>query len=122
MGGGKAVVGKTHLDISDLILVGEGAIENIKKRGKAEVGDKTLLDTLVPAVEAFRQAVEGGKDLPVAVAAAMAAAEEGMKATVNMKARFGRAQWFQEGSIGIQDGGATAMYYMIKSFADNLSI
>ena len=121
MGGGRAVVGKTRLDMPDLVLVGERAIENIRKRGKAEAGDKTVLDTLIPAVEALRREVENGTDPSTAVTAGVAAAEEGMKATVNMKAKFGRAQWFQEKSIGIQDGGATAMYYMIRSFADKMS-
>lgn len=118
MGGGKAVVGKEALGLGDLVLVGEGAVENIKKRGKAEAGDKTLLDALIPAVESLKGSA--GQDYKRALNAAVKSAEEGMKATVDMKAKFGRAQWFQEGSIGVQDGGATAMYYMIKSFADNL--
>jgi dihydroxyacetone kinase-like protein len=122
MGGGKAVAGKIQLDMPDLVLVGEAVIENIKKRGKAEAGDKTVLDTLIPAVEAFRREVESRTDISTAVTAAVTAAEEGMKATTKMKAKFGRAQWFQERSIGIQDGGATAIYYMIKSFAGKMSV
>lgn len=120
MGGGQAVRGITQLELESLVLIGEGAIANIKKRGKAEAGDKTLLDTLIPAVETLKTEITGGADKQTAIAAAAKAAEEGMKATIGMKARFGRAQWFQEGSIGVQDGGATAMYYIIKSFAENL--
>ena len=120
LGGGKAVMGKTQLGASDLVLIGEGAIENIKKRGKAEVGDKTVLDAIVPAVETLKMELAHGSDARTAVAAAAEAAEDGMKATVNMKAKFGRAKWFQESSIGVQDGGATAMYYMIASFARHL--
>jgi len=119
MGGGKAVTGKEKLSLEDLILVGEGAVENIKKRGKAEAGDKTLLDALIPAVEALKNAADS--DGKKALDDAVKSAEDGMKATVNMKAKFGRAQWFQEGSVGVQDGGATAIYFMIKSFAEHIS-
>jgi phosphoenolpyruvate---glycerone phosphotransferase subunit DhaL len=120
MGGGKAVMGKTTIDTSSLILAGEGAIDNIKKRGKAEAGDKTLLDTLIPAVETLKNEMLKKSDIKVMFTKVVKAAEAGMKATINMKAKFGRAQWFHEGSIGIQDGGATAMFFIIKSFAENL--
>jgi dihydroxyacetone kinase len=118
MGGGKAVVGKEEIGLNELVLIGEGAVENIKKRGKAEAGDKTLLDALIPAVETLK--ISTGPDEKQALDAAVSAAEEGVKATVNMKAKFGRAQWFQEGSVGVQDGGATAIYYIIKSFAEHI--
>ncbi len=120
IGGGKAVMCKTSLDTGDLVLVGEGAIENIKKRGKAEAGDKTLLDSLIPAVNTLKKEISAGTELHHAIKSIVKAAEEGMKSTANMKAKFGRAQWFQDGNIGIQDGGATAMYYLIKSFLENL--
>ncbi len=119
MGAGKAIFGKKPVEIKDLALMGDGAIESIKKRGKAEVGDKTVIDALVPAVETFKK--ENGKgDAKAALAAAVKAAEAGMKATANMKAKFGRAKWFQEKSVGVQDGGATALYYMIESFVRHL--
>ena len=120
MGGGKAVVGKERIGLNELILVGEGAVANIKKRGKAEAGDKTLLDALIPAVETLKNDITGGSNEKESLDTAVKSAEDGMKATVNMKAKFGRAQWFQEGSIGVQDAGATAIYYMIKSFAEQL--
>lgn len=122
MGGGKAVTGKEQLDIEDLVMVGEGALENIRKRGKAEAGDKTLLDALIPSVETLKKQSTEGIDDREALRAAVNAAEQGMKATVNMKAKFGRVQWFREGSIGIQDAGATAIYFIIKSFADNMPV
>jgi dihydroxyacetone kinase-like protein len=118
MGGGKAVIGKEEIGLNDLLLIGEGAIENIKKRGKAEAGDKTLLDALIPAVESLKNSA--GLDNKRALESAVKSAEDGMKATVTMKAKFGRAQWFQEGSVGVQDGGATAIYYIIKSFAEHI--
>ena len=120
MGGGRAMMGKTRISIEDLVLIGEAAVENIKKRGKAEVGDKTVIDTLIPALETLKRENARGADTQAALEASIKAARDGMEATVNMKAKFGRAQWFHERSIGVQDGGATAMYYMMKSFTENL--
>ena len=118
MGAGKALTGTESVTLENLVIAGEGAIENVKKRGKAEAGDKTLLDVLIPAVETLRAQIASGSDAATAMNAVVQAAEEGMKSTVTMKAKFGRAQWFQNGSIGIQDGGATAAYYLIKAFAE----
>ncbi len=59
MGGGKAVMGKTEIGPPDLVLIGEGAIANIQKRGRAEVGGKTLLDTIVPAVIMLKKEMGG---------------------------------------------------------------
>ncbi|MBN2075600.1 MAG: dihydroxyacetone kinase subunit L [Dehalococcoidales bacterium] len=120
MGGGKAVVGKEKIGLNELILIGEGAVENIKKRGKAEAGDKTLLDALIPAVERLKKDIAGGMNEKELLESAVKSAEDGMKSTVDMKAKFGRAQWFKEGSVGVQDGGATAIFYMIKSFAEHM--
>ena len=120
MGGGKAVVGKEKIGVNELIMIGEGAVENIKKRGKAEAGDKTLLDALIPAVGRLKDNTAGGINEQESLESAVKSAEDGMKSTVDMKAKFGRAQWFQEGSVGVQDGGATAIFYMIKSFAEHL--
>ena len=117
MGAGKKVIGKDAISVSDLVLIGEGAVEKIQEKGKASVGDKTVLDSLVPALETLRKELTSGSDPKSAIVAAVKAAEEGMKATVNMKAKVGRAKMFQNNSIGIQDGGATAMYYIIESFS-----
>ena len=122
MGGGKAVMGKTQLVLEDFVAVGEGAVDAIMKRGKANVGDKTVLDALVPAVETLKREKSAETPEKEAIAAVVKAAEEGMKSTVDMQAKFGRAQWFKDGSIGVQDGGATAMYYLIKSIADNIQL
>lgn len=120
IGGGKAVAGKTVLDFNDLALLGDSAIDNIKKRGKAEVGGKTLLDSLVPSVNTFKDEIERGCDVKTAFSSAVNAAYEGMMATRNMKARYGRAACFQDSSVGLQDAGATAVYYMIESFTRHI--
>ena len=116
MESGKAYLGKKEIDIRDLATIGKGAVDGVKKRGKAELGDKTMLDSLVPAVEAFQQELAKSDDPKAALDAAVKAAESGMKATVNMKAKHSRASWHQRDSIGVQDAGATAMYYLIESF------
>lgn len=121
IGGGKAVLGKTHLDLHDLVLVAEGAVQNIKKRGKAEVGGKTLLDVIVPSTSTLKEQAAKIEDIKGVISAAVDAAKEGLDSTITMKARFGRAAIFQDSSIGIQDAGGTAVYYMIESFARHLN-
>ena len=120
MEAGKASLGKRELSVEDLIAVGNGAVDGIKKRGKAEIGDKTMLDSLVPAVAVFEQELAKGTEPKAALNAAVKAAESGMKATIKMKAKHSRASWHQEDSIGVQDAGATAMYYIIESFVRHL--
>jgi len=120
MGAGKVAMGKEKIEIEDLGLMADSAVDGIKKRGKAEVGDKTMLDCLVPAVEAFKKELAGGVNPEVALKAAVTAAEEGMKATIPMMSKRGRASWHRENTIGVQDAGATAMYYLIESFVRHL--
>jgi dihydroxyacetone kinase-like protein len=118
LGAGKAVVGKTSVGLGDWVAMGQSGALSIQSRGKASVGDKTLLDSLVPAVEALEAEARKGSGERAAVRAALQAAEEGMKATTGMVAKCGRARAFQERSVGVQDAGATAMFYMIKAFAE----
>jgi len=91
------------------------------KRGRAEVGDKTMLDSLVPAVEAFQGNFKGGGNVIEALKAAASAAESGMQATANMRAKVGRGSYRQDGTIGVHDGGAAAIYYLIESFTRHLN-
>lgn len=118
---GKAVSGKRVVGLEDLVSMGLGAVEGIKRMGKAEVGDKTMLDSLVPAVEAFQKEVDGHTELARAFRAAVVAGETGMRATTEMTAKRGRASWRREESSGAQDAGATAIYYLIQSFAKHAS-
>ncbi len=120
MGAGKAVLNKTEVTVVDLIAMGNAAIDGIKKRGKAEVGDKTMLDSLVPAVDTFQRFFNEKEDIVEALKAAVSAAEAGMLATDHMKAKFGRGSWRPDGTVGKRDGGAAAFYFMIESFARHL--
>ncbi len=115
---GMAVGNKDALTPEDVLKMFEAALEGVKQRGKAELGDKTMVDALTPAVEAMRQALAEGADLATALDKAVAAAEEGMKATIPLVARKGRASYLGERSAGHQDPGATSTYLLFKSAAE----
>jgi phosphoenolpyruvate---glycerone phosphotransferase subunit DhaL len=121
MEAGKVVLGHKEIEFKDLLLLGRSAVEGVKKRGKAEVGDKTLLDALVPAVEAFGEGLAKEKDYNIVLADVVKAAKAGAEATKQMKAKYSRASYRQDGAMGLQDAGATAIYYLIESFAQSLS-
>jgi phosphoenolpyruvate---glycerone phosphotransferase subunit DhaL len=92
-------------------------LEGVQSRGKAEPGDKTMVDALIPAVEAL----ESASDLDGGLRAAAQAAEQGMKATIPLVARKGRASYLGERSKDHQDPGATSTYYLFKSAAEALT-
>lgn len=94
----------------------EAALGGIKQRGKAEVGDKTLVDALTPAVEAAKEAAGEGSVADVLRAAA-GAAEEGAESTVPMTARRGRASYLGARAEGHQDPGATSTYMLLDAAA-----
>jgi dihydroxyacetone kinase-like protein len=116
MEAGKACIGREELTAQDIALIGQGAVDGIKKRGKAEIGEKTVLDPLVPAVEAFKEDLAQNSDISLAVESAVKAAKKGMEATIEMRAKHSRASWRTDGGVGVQDAGATAMYYLIEAF------
>ena len=121
MRAGMAVQGKEALSDEDVVRAFEAAVEGVKMRGKATTGEKTMLDALVPALEAMKQTLANGGDLHAAFEAAAAAAEEGMKATIPMLATKGRASYLGERSIGHQDPGATSSYLMLKTAAETFN-
>jgi phosphoenolpyruvate---glycerone phosphotransferase subunit DhaL len=87
----------------------EKALAGILQRGKANLGDKTMVDSLQPAVEAYQGALKSGKPFAEALLAASNAAEKGMEATIPLLAKKGRASYLGERSIGHQDPGATSV-------------
>jgi dihydroxyacetone kinase-like protein len=87
-------------------------------RGKAELGDKTMVDALTPAVNSLKQSVQENQALAVALRASAAAAKEGMLATTPLVARKGRASYLGERSAGHQDPGATSSYMILQAAAD----
>jgi len=91
------------------------ALAAIQELGAAEVGDKTIVDALAPAVAALQTAVDAGEPLARALEAAAAAAEAGARATVPLQARKGRASYLGERSIGHQDPGATSTALIMRA-------
>ncbi|MFP4055234.1 MAG: dihydroxyacetone kinase subunit DhaL [Candidatus Brocadiia bacterium] len=118
MGMAEAVGDKEALDAQDLAATFEAGLAAVQKRTRAQVGDKTLLDALVPAVEALRQYDHCGDDVAAALQQAAEAAHQGARATTELQARFGRAKNLGEKSKGHQDPGATSMALIFRGFAE----
>jgi dihydroxyacetone kinase-like protein len=114
----QATAGKEGLTLEDVTDALAAALEGVQQRGKAEPGDKTMVDALGPAVDALRSAVADHADGPAALDAAADAAREGAEATIPMQARKGRASYLGERSIGHQDPGATSTALMILALAE----
>ena len=113
--GGRALGDSPTFDGAQLVEVLAAALAAVKDLGAAAAGDKTMVDALEPAVETFRREVEAGTPIEAAVEAAAAAAEAGMRATVPLQARKGRASYLGERSIGHQDPGATSTALIIRA-------
>lgn len=112
---GGAAKGKSSITLADLAQMLCAAESGIRDRGKAEAGDKTLLDAIIPAREALEAAATGREALAKGGKAAVAAAKAGTTATIEMTAKFGRGRWLGERSKGHQDAGATAVYLLLVS-------
>jgi len=115
---GMAAAGKYELYEADYTTMLEAALEGIRARGKAQPGEKTIVDALTPALAAAREAQAQGLDISHITRSASDAAEAGMKATIPMLATKGRASYLGERSIGHQDPGATSSWLMLKTLAD----
>ncbi len=115
---GTATSGKHELETTDIIAMLEAATEGIRTRGKAQQGEKTMLDALYPALEAGKQAQAESAPLPQVLQRMAAGAEEGMKKTIPMLATKGRASYLGERSIDHQDPGATSSWLLLKSLAE----
>lgn len=112
---------KTELDGNDLAKLLEDGSNGIVQRGRAEVGDKTMIDAWTPAVAALKTSLASGKNLHAAMQACVAAAEQGMQATIPLQAKKGRASYLGERSIGHQDPGATSTYLLLKALLDTIA-
>jgi dihydroxyacetone kinase-like protein len=115
---GAACADKSDLAPADVMALFQAGVEGIQQRGKAALGDKTMMDALLPALDAMRGALEAGSGLAEILERGAAAAEAGMRATVTMQARKGRASYLGPRSIGHQDAGATAAYLLLKAAAE----
>jgi dihydroxyacetone kinase-like protein len=115
---GMATAGKSELEPGDWAAALEAAVSGVQMRGKAEPGDKTMIDALIPARDAFTTAVAGGASFDDALRRSADAAEEGMRATVPLVAKKGRASYLGERSAGHQDPGATSSQLLLKTAAE----
>jgi dihydroxyacetone kinase-like protein len=115
---GAACAGKSELAPADVVAVFQAGVDGIQQRGKAALGDKTMLDALIPAVDAMRGALEGENALAEILDRGAAAAEAGMQATKTMQARKGRASYLGDRSVGHQDAGATGAHLLLRAAAD----
>ena len=115
---GSKAVGKDELTDDDWVAMLAAAVEGVQMRGKAEPNDKTMVDALIPGRDALATAVAAGEPFADALRTSAAAAEEGMKATIPLVARKGRASYLGERSAGHQDPGATSSWLLLKAAAD----
>jgi dihydroxyacetone kinase-like protein len=114
---GAATAGSSELDLDGWTAALKAGVKGVQARGKAEPGDKTMLDALLPAVAAL----ESGGELADALRRSAEAAAEGMRQTIPLEARKGRASYLGPRSVGHQDPGATSSHLLIESAASALT-
>ena len=115
---GLLAVGKLELTLDDWVAALGSGVDGVIRRGKASRGDKTMLDSLLPALEALKTAAADGATLSEALRASEKAAYLGMLATIPMVAKKGRASYLGERSAGTQDPGSTSSYLLLKAAAN----
>lgn len=111
MRGGKAVVGKAELSVADMTLFFEGFLSGVLDRGRAKPGEKTIVDVLIPAVEAMK--VYRGDDIGGLLSCAVAGAEKGIENEKGMISQHGKAAVFREKTRELKDPGSEAVFILI---------
>jgi dihydroxyacetone kinase-like protein len=114
----KAVEGKDALGTAELAAFWRAYRDGVAERGKAKVGDKTLLDVLDPIALTLEAQAASGAILSDALAATAQAAEQALEATKSLVAQHGKAAAFQQKTVGLQDAGATVGYFLIRRLAE----
>ncbi len=117
---GTVIISKEELSNEDLYNMLQAGVEGVVQRGRAELEDKTMFDAWAPAMTALKSAVDAGETTVIALEKAVAAAEQGMKATIPLQARKGRASYLGERSINHQDPGATSTYLILKALLESV--
>jgi dihydroxyacetone kinase-like protein len=112
---GIETAGKLELTLDDWAKALDSAVNGVMRRGKANLGDKTMLDSLIPAMNTLNECSAKGTSLPVALRESEKAAEQGMVSTIPLVAKKGRASYLGERSAGTQDPGATSSYLLLKA-------
>ena len=120
-GMGKACAGAARVDPAVFRAMLDGALAGVRTVSEAKVGDKTMMDALVPAVEAYTGALDGGSTFAAALEAMATAAERGRDSTKDLVARVGRASRLGERSRGTQDAGATSCALILRTLAGSIT-
>lgn len=120
MRSGMVMAAKEELSDEDLFELLQAGVEGILQRGRPNLEDKTMYDAWAPALEAMKEALSSGKETVVVLETAVAAAEQGMKNTIPLQARKGRASYLGERSIGHQDPGATSSYLILNALLETV--
>lgn len=120
MKGAMYLKNKDSITNEDICNTWQQMIVEIESKGKSTTGEKTMLDTLVPAYNAFKEKIINNKNLKEAFIQASKAAKKGMESTKNMLAKKGRASYLGDRSIGHIDPGAMSSYLIIKSIAETI--
>lgn len=121
MGMSDALGEAAELDAPALAAMFAAGMAKVRKQTKAQPGDKTMIDALLPAVEAIQAAAAAGATIPAMLEAGAAAAAQGAEATTAMMAKFGRAKNIKEKSIGSPDAGATSTSFIFKGFLEGVT-
>ncbi len=115
---GSATTGKMELTLDDWIVAMQAGYDGVVMRGKAQVGDKTMVDALNPGLSALKAKRDAGASISEALSAAADATKQGMEGTIPLVARKGRASYLGERSAGHQDPGATSSWYLMKTASE----
>jgi len=115
---GMKTSGKMEIGLADWAEALEAALAGVVMRGKADLGDKTMVDALTPAVDALKRAVQDQQSIVKALELSAEAARQGMESTIPLVARNGRASYLGDRSANHQDPGATSSYLILKAAAD----
>jgi dihydroxyacetone kinase-like protein len=121
LGMSEALAGKEAIDAAGVARMFEEGLIAVQKQTKARVGDKTMMDALAPAVAALRDHAGKNTDVADMLLSAADAAEQGAISTKDFIARFGKAKFSGERSLGHQDAGATSMAMMFRGFHEGLT-
>ena len=120
MGLSNGIGEENEIDSTSMVAMFEAGLAGVRRQSKAQVGDKTMMDALLPAIDAIRQSIDAGKSIKQALQNAAEAAEKGAVSTKEFKARFGRARNLGDRTIGFQDPGATSIALIFDGFYEGV--
>lgn len=121
MAAGKIVKGKNSLNSQEFAMFIEGFVQGVMNRGKANPGDRTIVDSIYPGAVAVKKAIEDGFDIKTAIKAGFDAALQGVEATKQMKPKFGRAVYYGDQVLGKEDQGAVVGKLIFEGFCKALA-